>query len=699
MNLRSSTLVITLVVLIGLTAPHASAAPLRARTVVGQNTAIPGCPGSGDELQPPTEIPAGADHILSTTLDVTRVSKTVPVYAKKAGVWTCSEKTFDLRLYRDPVSGTPTFPGPTLRVNRATDTTPGDSIRVLLKNNLPASNEQCVWAKGNCDCSNPDPSKRPQCCQNTTPPNGMNCFHGDNTTNLHFHGTHVSPQRPQDWVLLQLTPKGTPPGSVMHGGDEISGEFQYAIDPLTKSQSEGTHWYHPHKHGSTAEQVGNGMAGALIIEGPFDRWLRAQFTQPLREKLMVIQQVHDLNFTAPAGETFSPIPLINGQFVPQVTMYRGEIQRWRLVNANIDAAAQFTIDFDGISTAAAASVQARQIAMDGVQFSPKNYQCQPLLDATPCDGQPDGLTFQTSPGNRADFLVKAPDAIGEFFVPYEVFGNIEEQGATPLVNARAGRRVQRGLTRQALDAVAPGLSQPALLSVNVIDCPRGMTCAMDFPSDASWPALPPALRPIVPNRPTQKVQFQILKSDGSQQKNPAPDGIFGIRVKGQNDDKIQQFNDECAAFTAPLDPAGGEEWHISQNLTRAAPFHVFHIHTNPFQVVSTADSTGKTITYPEPIWMDSITIPSNQNPNDPDNPKGELVIRQRFEAFTGLYVLHCHFLGHEDRGMMLSVQTVCPNKPDSYSVTSATQDECTFGQFLPAKPPCSPGTAQAHAGH
>jgi FtsP/CotA-like multicopper oxidase with cupredoxin domain len=698
MNRRRSFPWIGLIVAVGLIAPQVSAAPLRARTVIGQNAVIPGCPGSGEELKPPTELVADRSHVLSTTFDVTQESKTVPIYIKNNNVWTCSERTFDLRLYRDPVSGVAQFPGPTLHVRRATDETPGDSIRVLLKNNLPPSNEQCVWAQGNCDCS--DPNNQPQCCNDTTPPNGMNCFHGDNTTNLHFHGTHVSPQKPQDWVLLQLTPSGTPKGSVMHGGDyEVSGQFQYAIDPIGKRQAEGTHWYHPHKHGSTAEQVGNGMAGAIIIEGPFDDWLRSQFTQPLREKLMVLQQAHDLNFTTKNG-AFNPIPLINGQFLPQVTMYRGEIQRWRLVNANIDADAQFIVDFDGIGLSPVAAVKAKQIAMDGVQFSPKNYQCQPLLDDSPCDGKPGDLTFEFSPGNRADFLVQAPDAIGEFFVPYEIFGAIQDQGTKPTADSSGGagsaRQVQRALTRQALDAVAPGASQPALLSINVVDCPPGRNCNMAFPADDVWPQLPDFLRPIVPNRPTQNVQFQILKTDGSQQKNPAPAGIFGIRVKGQNNDKLQQFNDTCAAFTEPLDPNGGEEWHVSQNLTRAAPFHVFHIHTNPFQVVSTFDSAGKKITYPDPIWQDSITLPSNQNPTDPDNPQGEVVLRQRFEDYTGLYVLHCHFLGHEDRGMMLSVQTVCPEKTDSYSVTSATQQECTFGQYLPALPPCSPGEPPAH---
>ena len=664
--------------------------------VIGQQAVIPNCPDSGEELKPPTTLTADANHVLSTTLNVTSQTMSVPVYVKVNNVWTCSMKTFDLRLYTDPESGQPKYPGPTLMVTRQSDAyTPGDQIKVLLQNNLGPSDERCVWSQGNCDCSNPN--NQPQCCKDTTPPNGMNCFHGDNTTNLHFHGTHVSPQSPQDYVLLQLTPKGTAPGSVMHGKEfEASGEFQYAVNPLPSNQSEGTHWYHPHKHGSTAEQVGNGMAGAIIIKGPFDTWLQQQFSVPLREKLLVVQQVHDLNFNTLTGR-FTPLPLINGQLVPQITMYKGEIQRWRIVNANIDASAQFIIDFDGVVDNA---VEAKQIMMDGVQFSPKNYTCQPLLGGT-CDGvAPTNLAFQFSPGNRADFLVKAPSSVGEFFVNYEVFGNVEEQGTAPTNEtraARAVRTVQRGLTRETLDAVAPGSTQPALLSINVIDCPQGMNCAMEFP--AALPDLPPFLRPIVPKGDPQKVQFQVVDTTGKPKANPAPAGIFGIWVKGQNNDKLQQFNEDCAAFTEILDPDGGEEWRISQNLTSTNPFHVFHIHTNPFQVVSTFDTSGKQVTYPDPIWQDSVTLPNNKNPGDPNNPQGEVVIRQRFEDYTGMYVLHCHFLGHEDRGMMLSVQTVCPNKTDSWSVTSATQKECTFGQFLPAKPPCSTAQTAAHAAH
>jgi len=668
------------------------------RSMIGQNAVVPtSCANTGDELREPTPLRADANHSLSTVFDVVLEPRKVPVYTQVNGAWTCVDTNFPLRLYKDPITGIAKFPGPTLHLRRESPNyTPGDRWSILLKNHLPPSNEDCVWAgpdgkgRGTCDCS--DPNNQPQCCNDTTTPNGMNCMHGDNTTNLHFHGTHVSPQRPQDWVLLQLTPYGTPPGTTMHGDESntIAGEFQYAVDPLPDTQAEGTHWYHPHKHGSTALQVGNGMAGAIIIEGPFDDWLQQQYNGRLREKTLVVQNVHDLNFTSTNAVT--PIPLINGQLTPQITMYRGEVQRWRFVNANIDADAQLIIDFDGVDDT---SVEARQIEMDGVQFSPKNYQCQPMLDTTPCDGQNSDLKFMFSPGNRADFLIKAPNVVGELFVPYDVFGAVDDQGTKPNRDPRGGarsaRQVQVARTKAALEAIAPGASQPALLSINVIDCPVPGGCMMDFP--ATLPELPHFLRPIVPNRPNQTVQFQVLNTDGQPQKNPAPAGIFGIMVKGQNGDKLMQFDDECANFTEPLDPDGGEEWHVSQNGNRnGKPFHVFHIHINPFQVVSTYDFNGNKITYPEPLWQDSITLPNNTNPTDPNNPSTEVVMRQRFEDYTGLYVLHCHFLGHEDRGMMLTVQTVCPNKPDSYSATSTTQQECTFNQFVPAAPPCKAKT-------
>ena len=83
-------------------------------------------------------------------------------------------------------------------------------------------------------------------------------------------------------------------------------------------QAPGTHWYHAHVHGSTALNVANGLAGAFIIEGPYDDALRKFYNdrypnlnpggkepkQSLEEKVLVIQQLSTsldlLSASAPA---------------------------------------------------------------------------------------------------------------------------------------------------------------------------------------------------------------------------------------------------------------------------------------------------------------------------------------------------------------------------------------------------------------
>lgn len=708
-------------------APPAPALPEGA--VVLQDAVIPDCGARGKQELRELSTVRPKEGVLNTTLEVWPSEITVPVLNSKTRK--CLDKKFAGRMYKDPVSHKLTFPGPTLRVRRADGCRRGDSIRVLLDNHLEPFPDDCIWAGAGkllCDCTVP-PKEQPQCCQQTIRPAGMNCFHGSNTTNLHFHGAHVSPQKPQDWVFLELSPVPTgelSPHGHGQGANEVTGQFQYAIDPLNERQPEGTHWYHPHKHGSTAEQVGNGMAGALIIEGPFDDWLQEQYGGELAEKVMIMQQVHDLNFTSVTrvGRQFgrddelisgTPVPLINGQLVPRITMNPGEIQRWRLISATMEASAQVLIDLDTLEQEPdkTRTIQVRQIAMDGVQFSPENYRCQPLLNPEACTPGSDAK-FQLSPGNRADFLVKAPNRPGtRLVIPFEVIGAIDDQGKG---TGTRKERVQRALTREALDILAPGKLQPALLVVSI--CTPGVdpNCEkkeMEFPD--TLPKLPDFLRPIVPNRAPYNIQFQVLRPSNPPLPAtlPAPEGQFGVQMRVNNELKFLQFDPRCANFTAPLDPDGGEEWHISQNINReerAPPFHVFHIHTNPFQVVGTEmlqeDGTYKLKKYPEPIWQDSITLPDNDTGGDADTAATRVVIRRRVEDYTGAYVLHCHFLGHEDRGMMLMVQAVCPGFPENqnfFSRTSPVGPECVHKgsdlTFIPALPPCPVAGAGGHSGH
>ena len=57
------------------------------------------------------------------------------------------------------------------------------------------------------------------------------------------------------------------------------------------------------------------------------------------------------------------------------------------------------------------------------------------------------------------------------------------------------------------------------------------------------------------------------------------------------------------------------------------------------------------------VWWDVFAIPSARVANGVNIP-GYFKMRSRFVDYAGFYVLHCHILVHEDRGMMFSVEVV-----------------------------------------
>jgi FtsP/CotA-like multicopper oxidase with cupredoxin domain len=87
-----------------------------------------------------------------------------------------------------------------------------------------------------------------------------------------------------------------------------------------------------------------------------------------------------------------------------------------------------------------------------------------------------------------------------------------------------------------------------------------------------------------------------------------------------------------------------EEWTIVN--THEHDDHIFHIHTNPFQVVSV---NGKPVDVPE--WRDSVIV---------ERKGGQVVFRSRFLDFTGVYIVHCRMMNHEEMGMMQTVEVYKP---------------------------------------
>lgn len=88
-----------------------------------------------------------------------------------------------------------------------------------------------------------------------------------------------------------------------------------------------------------------------------------------------------------------------------------------------------------------------------------------------------------------------------------------------------------------------------------------------------------------------------------------------------------------------------EEWEFV-NVTYEP--HPLHIHVNPFQVVAIDGDRSRA----ENHYRDTALVP----------PYGSLTIRHRFLDFTGLTVMHCHILFHEDEGMMQLIEIYDPKK-------------------------------------
>jgi FtsP/CotA-like multicopper oxidase with cupredoxin domain len=400
-------------------------------------------------------------------------------------------------------------------------------------------------------------------------------------------------------------------------------------------QAPGTHWYHAHKHGSTALNVANGMAGVFIIEGEYDDRLRAFYAPKggLTEQVLVIQQIGVTSSLIAAPGPTRPFLSINGRRQPILEMKPGEVQLWRIVNTAWVSGVQFVDPklYDPKNT-----MEWRQTARDGIQLSPKNY-------ARDTNRNPQ---FLLSPGNRADLLVKAPTAPGDYVLRY---ADTLTSSATTTFNKD------------------DPLNSPNLLTIRVS---AGPSVDMPFPGEQDFPPLPSFLADIDPAtiRISREVVFNTKVIPNT---NLADDEIDG-----------ETFKDQTISQSMLLGTA--ETWKILNQTTLFMIAHPFHIHVNPFQVIEVFDpndpneqkpgcynpadaSTWKSCQPPlEPpyIWRDTIALPGARqvtlNGKDVVVP-GYVKMRTRFDDFPGQFVLHCHILVHEDQGMMQLIQVV-PNQ-------------------------------------
>lgn len=456
--------------------------------------------------------------------------------------------------------------------------------------------------------------------------------------------------------------------------------------PALMGQVPGTHWYHAHKHGSTDINVSNSMTGALIIEGEYDDVLEAYYKTgagrqgDLKQQVMVFQQLTTVPRILSSQGGGGAVISVNGRQQPVVTMAPNEVQLWRLVNTDsrsMVTLCQFVPEQTGQPVP-----QWVQTAQDGVQLAPSNY-----------DPATTNTVMNMASGNRVDLLVQAPTQTGTYQLQML-------SGVAPSTKSQCGSKTT------------------VLLTVQVQGTAVGK--ANNFIPQASFPQLPPFLEnitgPIYVHRELvfNSVPNVAVPASANSNPNPAQPPFPGAAVgRTANSHFInnKQFEDHTVDQKMLLDTV--EEWKVL-NLTNGtngpgAIWHPFHIHINPFQVTEVFDPNSASETCVDPtkpttwkpcsrpagyppknfVWWDVFAIPAgkvfplqssvctqlNNCPADirpyttcttGSNPAcsvtvpGYFIMRTRFADFTGQYVLHCHILAHEDRGMMELIEVV-PN--------------------------------------
>jgi FtsP/CotA-like multicopper oxidase with cupredoxin domain len=446
------------------------------------------------------------------------------------------------------------------------------------------------------------------------------------------NGPPVLPQDEQLWFQNQQEMKPPDPGLPQYYVGGFPNCFsipKWNGQPTSMGQAPGTHWYHSHKHGSTALNLANGMAGALIIEGDYDATLRSYYQgagQPLKEQVLVLQQFSAVLGLLRAQGKFDLVS-VNGQYQPVLQMKPNETQLWRIVNACHQASVPLN---------RATPIKWVQTAQDGVQLNPSNYNPDPNAETNqilvPARAVlVDGKWLSTgslAPGNRVDLLVQAPSAPDTYPVTF-------------------------------------GGGNTLLLKVNVTGSP---VTAIPFPKPGQvplqFPEMPLFLSDIKP--PVGMVKREIrFATTRTQTPGPSPVPTpFGRNPSNATAPFIpnaapthtingKQFSGEVDQY---MKLGATEEWNLFNDTPTQGAAHPFHIHINPFQVIALFDpaymnaslaSTGVPMKEPW-VWWDTFAIPTG----------GWVKVWTRFVDYTGKYVFHCHILGHEDRGMMQLVEVI-----------------------------------------
>jgi len=376
---------------------------------------------------------------------------------------------------------------------------------------------------------------------------------------------------------LHITPQGTGDNVFLSVAPGEAFTYEFTIPA---DHPAGTFWYHPHHHHHAAEQLFGGLAGLFVIRGDLDEIPEVKAAQ---EEFIVLKDFEiDRAGNIPAPNHMA---LMMGREGSLVTV-NGRVNPGlnipqggllRLRLLNTSASRFYRLQLEGHPF--------QLIATDGGAIA-SPIELQELLLA---------------PGERADVLIQGNRQSGE----YRLLNLPYNRGGMGMMGSGMGGMMHGGSD--------PSADPQPLATLNY----RGSVAALPLPQQLGTVETLP--EPTV----TRRIELSMTMGHGM-------DMEFWFNGKPYDAQRID--------IEAQLDTV--EEWELA-NVDPDRMDHPFHLHVNPFQVIS---RNGQ----PEPYraWKDTVLVKG-----------GETVrIRVPFRTFAGKTVFHCHILDHEDLGMMGNIQ-------------------------------------------
>lgn len=402
-------------------------------------------------------------------------------------------------------------------------------------------------------------------------------------TNFHFHGFNVTPGRrggssnAGDQVVTVSYPFGT------------THAYQFS---LPNEHPVGMHWYHPHPHEFTDEQVAGGMSGAILVGDVAAQRLPGNANIP--QKVLLLKDFQPQGPNGNAAAVFT----VNGDWPALFTLQAGTAQLWHIGNVGADT-------YAGVA----------------------------LLDS----GTVSAAGKLTGTGVDSAYVVGALGGSTPGLLPFIVLGM---DGNGLLVPDTAGSLTLSPAVRYSAVVQAPA-SAKTYLMVNTVSSGAVNGGVGDILGivRVTGSGAPPSPIAIAPDTTAQRKIGELLAANVTQAdtftfSSSATSPTFFINGQTYDHGRIDVYVRQGAT----------QDWTLVNADTAAAVLspHVFHIHQGDFLVTSVNGSA-----VPANVLQDRLSIAPG------DTMVVRIPFTEEFQ--TGIYVFHCHILFHEDHGMMKNV--------------------------------------------